>query len=137
MKLDIKESTDKPGTYDVELTYQANNTSLISLTLVVDGKKYSLDSGSCEITSQKPITEDDIKIEFFYQLFNNGSIMDFDKNNMEISITNNPVEENPNNNPNNNQNNNQNQQPNGCQFGFVTLMPLLAAGTLLIIKRKH
>lgn len=137
MKLDIKERTDKPGTYDVELTYQANNTSLISLTLFVDGKKYSLDSGSCEITSQKPITEDDIKIELFYQLFNNGNLMDFDKNNMEISITNNPVEENPNNNPNNNQNNNQNQQPIGCQFGFVTLMPLLAAGTLLIIKRKH
>ena len=86
MKINITQREDQPDTYDVNISYSKNNTEEILMNLKFNKVDYEVNSGHVEITSTEPISEDDITVELYYKLFSGGSVLEFNKDNAEITI---------------------------------------------------
>ena len=142
MKVNIIEREEQPGTYDVNVSYNQNNTEEISMTLYFKNKEISIVSGHAEIKTTEEIKPEDISIELLYKLFSGGSVMEFNQENMELTIESLPEQdepiEDPNDNPDNPETpNNNNQNSMNCNMGFISIIPLIGACALLLIKRKR
>ena len=174
MKVEILERENEVNTYDVTVTYDKNNTQETSLTLLYKKQNIVIVDGKATFTTDQPITVDDIKLELFYQLFNNGGIVTYTKDNMELIIVlqehepehehkfidgececgeidpdyEKPVHEHEfvdgececgETDPDYKEPNENGNQSGGmnCSMGFVSLIPLIGAAALLLIKRKR
>ncbi len=140
MQVNIIEREGQTGTYDVNVSYNKNNTEEIELNLYIGKTKYELVSGHAEIKTTEDFDVEDIKVELLYKLFSGGGSAEFDVSNMNINIESLPDEQEPSDdqpNTNNGGGNTNNGGGMNCNMGFISLIPLIGAATLLLIKRKR